>query len=130
MERIISIEEKSFNIKNDWDRYDGYIIKTDKQEIKVGISNGQSCCEDWGEFMSEDDLSTFIGSNLISIYVTDNALKSYDITINDLHDGDVMFVNFETSKGVIQFVAYNIHNGYYGHAAIVRSEQLNITETL
>lgn len=130
MERIISIEKKSFNLKNDWYTYDGYIIKTEKQEIKVGIDNDQACCEEWGEFMSEDDLSTFIGSNLISIYVTDTALKSYDIDINDLYDGAVMFVNFETSKGVLQFVAYNIHNGYYGHDAIVRSEQLNITETL
>lgn len=127
MEKILSIKETSF--ENDgWGYYDGYIITTDKQEIKVGISNGQSCCESWGEFMSQDDLSEFIGANLIKAYVTDTALKSYDI--EDMYEGSAMFVNFDTSKGLFQFVAYNIHNGYYGHDAVFITKGSTYSETL
>ena len=28
-----------------------------------------------------------------------------------------MFVNINTSNGLLQFAAYNNHNGYYGHNA-------------
>jgi len=31
---------------------------------------------------------------------------------------------------ILQFVAYNCHNGYYGHDALVQSEQLNYSECL
>lgn len=51
MEKILKIEETSFDGK------DGFVITTDQQEIKLGIDNGQCCCENWGYFMSEDDLS-------------------------------------------------------------------------
>lgn len=33
----------------------------------------------------------------------------------DLDAGSAMFINVETTKGLLQFVAYNEHNGYYGH---------------
>lgn len=129
-EKIISIREV-FNLK--WSngskrayRHDGYQIVTDKQEILLMISNEQSCCEEWGYLMSEDDLEQFVGAELIDVTVTDTALKTeilpkmYDIS------GDVMFVNLETSKGKLQFVAYNDHNGHYGHDAVVVSNQLNL----
>lgn len=117
MEKILKIEETSFDGK------DGFVITTDQQEIKLGIDNGQSCCENWGYFMSEDDLSEFVGSNLISVKVVDTALKRRD-EIEDLYEGDAMFVNIETSNGLLQFVAYNEHNGYYGHEACVISKQV------
>ena len=41
-----------------------------------------------------------------------------------------MFVNVETDKGLLQFVAYNEHNGYYGHEACVISKHLNESEYL
>ncbi len=41
-----------------------------------------------------------------------------------------MFVNLETNVGLLQFVAYNSHNGYYGHDAVLVSKQLNLTEAL
>jgi tRNA(Ile2) C34 agmatinyltransferase TiaS len=40
-------------------------------------------------------------------------------------EGGVMFVNIETNEGTLQFVAYNEHNGYYGHIAKVQSMQLS-----
>jgi len=27
-----------------------------------------------------------------------------------------MFINIDTSEGLLQFAAYNSHNGYYGHS--------------
>ena len=41
-----------------------------------------------------------------------------------------MFVNLETNKGTLQFVAYNEHSGYYGHEAKVQCTQLMHSETL
>ena len=117
MEKILKIEETSFDGK------DGFVITTDQQEIKLGIDNGQCCCENWGYFMSEDDLSEFVGSNLIAVKVVDTALKKWD-EIEDMYEGDAMFVNIETSNGLLQFVAYNEHNGYYGHEACVISKQV------
>ena len=58
-------------------------------------------------------------------------MKQNDLDLNgDYFEGGVMFVNITTSKGVLQFVAYNEHNGYYGHSACVISKQLNHEECL
>ena len=120
METILKIEETTFDGK------DGFVITTNEQSIKLGIDNGQCCCENWGYFMSEDDTSDFIGAKLIDVKITDTLLKpNDDFDVNDMYEGDVMFVNVETDKGLLQFVAYNEHNGYYGHEACVISKQLN-----
>ena len=130
-EKIIRIEEVTFKSKADCQEFDGYQVITDKQTIKLGISNSQSCCESWGYFMSEDDLKEFEGAELKEITLTDVALKTEIFESKDIDfEGDLMFVNFSTDKGVLQFTAYNQHNGYYGHNAIVISEQLNHEEVL
>jgi len=109
----------------------GYEIKTSKQSIKLLIGDEQSCCESWGYFLSEDDTQYFIGANLRNVTVTDTALKTYDVdNLKYLDNGDVMFVNIKTSRGLLQFVAYNVHNGYYGHKAIVKCSQLNYSRVL
>jgi len=98
------------------------------------ISNGQDCCESWGYFMSEDNFNQFIGAALLDITITDTALNTIDFTgrigPDDLDSGGMMFVNISTSAGLLQFVAYNAHNGYYGHTAYVISEQLKHEEGL
>lgn len=132
-EKIIRIEEVTFKLEADGQEFDGYQVITDKQTIKLGISNYQSCCESWGYFMSEDDLKEFEGAELKEITLTDVALKTEIFKSKDIDlelEGDLMFVNFSTDKGVLQFTAYNQHNGYYGHSAIVISEQLNHEEVL
>ena len=121
MEQILSITESQDT------GYNGYEIKTNEQVIKLQISNGQSCCESYGHFMSEDDLDEFIGADLISVSIVDDALEKVKLEHADeleVYDGGVMFVNLETSKGLLQFVAYNAHNGYYGHEAKVVSRQV------
>lgn len=132
MEKILSIEEvknhpilqKGYN--NSYTiNYDGYLIKTDAQEISILISNEQSCCESWGYAVSEDDLGSFIGSDLLDVKLINKGLNEKMLRHGEsLDEGSIMFVNLETSKGTLQFAVYNGHNGYYGHDAIVNSIQV------
>lgn len=125
-ENILRIEQSTFVIKEDWQEYDGFEIVTDIQTIKIGISNYKECCERFGCIITNDDITEFIGSELKSLVIVDNALNNKKIEdIEYLDNGEVMFVNIETSKGTLQFVAYNEHNGYYGHDAVLISKQLN-----
>lgn len=128
MEKIIRIEEADTGSRYDYNGKSGYNVITDKQTIFVGIANGQNCCENWGYMMSNDDLDSFSGAELKSIEIVDEALNKE--TMVDMYDGAAMFVNFETDKGTLQFVAYNEHNGYYSHEAVVVSKELNHSEHL
>jgi hypothetical protein len=121
-EKIISIDNFTEDNLNE-----GYIVLTNKQSIKLLIDNQRSCCEEWGYFWTNENLKDFIGADLLDVKITDTALNS---DIPDVYEGGVMFVNLETNKGTLQFVAYNSHNGYYGHYAKVVSEQLNHSERL
>lgn len=113
---------------------EGFQVRTNEQVIKLAISNDQSCCEDWGYFLTEDDTDKFVGAELREVRITDtnrsnrqfsNNWEPWDAD-NAIHvdDGDVMFVDLLTSEGTLQFVAYNAHNGYYGHEARVESRQV------
>lgn len=100
------------------------IVKTHNSCITAEIDTSRNCCEIYGGYIiCEDDVSTFIGSSLLKISLTDVALDNHIVKeINSLqnshHSCDfhkIQFINFETTKGVLQFVVYNCHNGYYGH---------------
>lgn len=133
-EKIIRIEEDTFKTKLDYevDAFDGYCIVTDKQIIKIGISNTQCCCEQWGYLTTNDNVNDFIGAELISIEKVDTVLNNKIISELDDWGEEVntMFINFNTSAGTLQFVVYNSHNGYYGHDAVLISKQLNIVTNL
>lgn len=132
MEQILSITEAPFKVQgNDWSKYDGYQIITNEQIIQFGIDNGRSCCESWGHMITNDSTDEFIGATVKDISITDTALNNKKIEeLESLDSGGVMFVNIETDKGLLQFVAYNAHNGYYGHDAVIISKQLTYSETL
>lgn len=128
---IIEVIEECEGFKNEeetWCQYDGFRIRTNQQLIHFGISNEQCCCENWGYFMTNDNPEEFVGAKLLSIDIVDECLVKEKAP--DLYEGGAMFVNFETDKGTLQFTAYNDHNGYYGHGAIVLSKQLKHEETL
>lgn len=130
-EKITSIEEvrgKQF----DYERYNGYIVKTDKQEIFFGISKNKQCCESFGYFTTPDETAEFIGADLLEVKVVDTALdvNRFELFYDENRYNNVMFVNLETSNGLLQFIAYNKHNGYYGHDAIVTSDQLTVGKYL
>lgn len=123
--KIVSIEETRFSNRPDPqypaynDRYEGYVLTMDNGDtIKLGISSGQSCCEEFGYLMSEDDLQSFVGSEYIGTDVVDQSFAVRE-ALGGINIDACMFVNINTSKGLLQFVAYNEHNGYYGHDAVM-----------
>ncbi len=135
METILKIEEIENHklAKDDWNSYEGFKVATDKQEIFLLVSDGASCCEQWGQIVSEDDLTDFIGAELLNLTTTDIALNTKMAEkqgSNYLDCGDIMFMNLETNKGTLQFAVYNAHNGYYGHTGRIISNQLNLEVTL
>ena len=118
-----------------WSDEAGFRVTTTEQQIDLLITDEQSCCESWGYFLTEDDTTKFIGAELRGVRITDTNRStkqfapSFDGDYDNpdkvwLSDGDVMFVDIETDRGILQFVAYNAHNGYYGHTARVSSRQL------
>lgn len=127
MEKILRIEETTFKkTKDDWQSFQGFQIITDKQTIQIGVSDRQSCCESFGCIITNDDTKDFIGAKLKSLAIVDTALNNKKIEeLEYLDEGGAMFVNLETSEGLLQFVAYNAHNGYYGHEGVLVSKQLN-----
>lgn len=112
-------------VETEDENYDGWLIKTTKQTIQILIANGQSCCENWGYFVSEDAVENYINSHLLSINIVDEALnvEKFEQTTGAWVD-DAVFVNLETSKGTLQFAVYNSHNGYYGHEIKILSDQI------
>lgn len=127
-------EIKDYASKEDY--VEGFEIITDKQSIKLVIDNDQLCCENWGYFWCNDSIQSFIGAHLVNVTLTDLALNEAIMKKNALFpndnyfEGNVMFVNVETDRGTLQFVAYNEHNGYYGHRACVTCSQLQHSEGL
>lgn len=134
MEKIVEIRD--YEAKEGYSNVAGFEVVTDKQSIKLYIDNDISCCEKWGYFWCNDNPQDFIGAELRSVILTDTALNEAQMKANDLNpndklfEGGLMFVNLETNKGTLQFVAYNEHNGYYGHEAKVQCTQLMHAETL
>jgi len=122
------------NILGGYADMDGYKVETDKHVIYVLIDNGQSCCESWGYFASEDDLNQFIGAELREINLTDTALNKEKVEKSGYYDGDsggIQFVDFVTDNGVFQLAVYNAHNGYYGHGILVaKDNDIILNETL
>lgn len=132
-EKIIEIKNYEESSESSWSSVAGFEVVTTRQRIKLYIDNSSSCCESWGYFWCNDKPDDFIGAKLLGVSVTDTALNTKKIEAegaDSRDEGGIMFVNLETSKGVLQFVAYNSHNGYYGHSATVESEQLKHSETL
>ncbi len=115
------------------DDYDlGYEIHTSEQVIKILISNSPGCCDRWGFITTEDTLDDIIGGELLSLATIDSELKSHPLTVDreSFYEGGACFVDMLTSKGKLQFVLYNEHNGYYGHEIRIESNQFNHTDTL
>lgn len=120
MSKIISIKEQGFraNASGYSSSYVGYVVALDDGAVyQMGIQDGQSCCENYGYLTSQDDFTDFIGADLLSVAMVDDQLKHYDVS--SVYDGAAMFVNVDTSVGLLQFVAYNEHNGYYSHNAVL-----------
>lgn len=134
MEKIIEIKE--YEGGSDWRTTAGYEVITDKQRIVMEIDNDSQCCESWGYFFSNDQPEDFVGARLLDVKLTDDALNEAKFKEHNVDpksswfEGGLMFVNLETDRGTLQFVAYNDHNGYYSHEARVTCQQLTHAESL
>ena len=131
METILKIEDLELD-GDSWCSQAGYKVTTTDQEIVLVIDNEQSCCETFGYFWCNDKVQDFVGAELWGISLTDTELDAVfmDENVQNMYEGGIMFVDLVTSRGVLQFVAYNSHNGYYGHRAVVKSTQLEHSEIL
>lgn len=121
------------NALGGYSEMDGYKVETESHIFYVLIDNGQSCCESWGYFSSNDDIKQFIGTELKEINLTDKSLNTNKLEESDYFEdeGGIQFVDFVTSNGVLQLVIYNAHNGYYGHGIlVVKDDEILLNETL
>lgn len=127
MARIVSIDsDTTFSLGDKWNSFDGAVIKLDDgSEIKFGIDNSQSCCEQWGYLAPKDDVKDFIGAVLLSVKEVDTfpeGVAKHDWIDEALNSTWGEFgwqgIEVQTNKGVLQFVVYNNHNGYYSHSTI------------
>lgn len=74
----------------------------------LAFDDGQSCCESRYP-TTDDDLSSYVGSTLMSIDVKPGPEQSGEY---DVHETE--FLEVTTSSGHFQIVNHNEHNGYYG----------------
>jgi hypothetical protein len=125
-ERITAIEEVDTVLKNDkgyvYSMAGGFKITTERQTIELLIDESPQCCEEYGYFMSEDDIQGFVGANLLGLNIVDTGLRLEKLPEDDWDKStNTLFVNIETDRGLLQFTAYNSHNGGYGHDAVIRT---------
>ena len=129
IEEFESIGPKDFGNPNSYSHFEGFKIVTDKKEFVIGVSNEHNCCESWGHISSEENFDNFIGAEVIDYKCKDNA-EYTDIELTKKNAGDCVdvydcaFIDFNTSKGQLQFAVYNHHNGYYGHDIKVLEKDL------
>ena len=106
-------------------------IFTDSAKYVVEIDDDQRCCEMYGGYIiCEDDPDSFVGSKLLKIYLTDTSLNTTVVKeINEIQNSynscrfhNIQFINIQTTRGLLQFVVYNCHNGYYGHNIQIRKD--------
>lgn len=107
------------------DRYKGIYITTNRAILKFEIDSSRQCCEHFGYFSYNEfdkPYEHFIGAEIYQIFISNDKnenQKVFDImegVKHDMYDIDsAVFINVMTSKGKIQIVIYNEHNGYYGH---------------
>ena len=126
LEKIVSINYHSdYTFQDDKMEltYDGYIIKTNKQDIQVFISNEQICCEGWSVNLRYQD-HKYTGPyipQLTDFIVTDKP-KWKDTKIGNEADetGDkyenefVITIPLQDDQN-IKIIVRNTHNGYYKH---------------
>lgn len=132
MSKIESIKEvDDVKLSNEtWAQFTGYEVKTATDTYQVLISNEQSCCEDFGYLTTNDNIQEFIGAELLEVVTTDTSLSGKNF-MDGIEEADCMFVDFKTSKGTLQLVVYNQHNGYYGHdVLLLKNNKAEVETTL
>lgn len=111
-EIITSIEPVyDFSLNNEYQKYDGYKITTNKREILFLIC-GQDHSQT-GVITTNANLKDFIGASFFGY------TKVYSREIDNNFESDIggnyiAFLNIHTSKGICDLAVHNSNNGYYG----------------
>jgi len=98
---------KMFIEKNRWCEDSLVIEFDDKNKIRI-FDDGQSCCEN-RYIHTDDDLSAFVPSKLISV-----SLRKAPSIEDEYGEHEVQFLIIKTSLGEFTLETHNEHNGYYG----------------
>lgn len=111
-------------------RREGYRVTTTEQHIDLLIDAEGQCCEKFGYLWTNERPRDFVGATLLGVRSNGESIdgeRSLDADYFDPHPNDraAMFIDLLTDRGILQFVAYNEHNGSYEHLASVRSRQLD-----
>ncbi len=113
----------------------GEIIMPDSsiKKFSIGISNEQSCCEDFGVHvrLSGQNLDLVENDNLIRdpIKISSSPRWAYANT-NSSSEDNFADVVIETEKGKLEIELYNNHNGYYSHTIFYEYDGYKDTQSL
>lgn len=114
--KILNIKLCRFRRKNnneDSIRYEGYVIECENNSVLIGVDDNPQCCETYGCLSNRNDLSYYIGSELLS--VEEVLFNDCIYKIKNPERTDVMFVNVNTSLGTLQLALYNEHRDSCEH---------------
>jgi hypothetical protein len=123
MSKIVAIDPDSAWNAGEYNQpHVGVTISLDDgRAVRFGISDGQSCCEDFNYLHPADDYPNFVGAEyqgLREIYTwpasIDNPYAEYGFDA-----GGFQAIEVATDRGPLQFVVYNAHNGYYSHSTVI-----------
>lgn len=125
MAKIVTINVDASMVSNH-DRYprsyEGVRIVLDNgEEIFFGINMASNCCEQYDYLHSVDDPEEFVGATFVRLDEKDTWPENVGEEEPTYWDcGGFQAIDIVTDCGVMQFVVYNSHNGYYSHATILK----------
>jgi hypothetical protein len=127
--KVVSIE-LDYKHEVDWQSFDGVRFGfEDGTSFFFGISDSQSCCENWGYLHAQDDVSAHIGATWLKWEETNTWPFETEKPEYGFDEGGFQAINVFTSAGLLQFVVYNAHNGYYGHSVIAKMGKQTVLDT-
>ena len=132
IEYVKEVKEFKSKYKGDFYSYEGYEIRTTRQQIHVLIESGQLCCEEYGSKIElpqwMTSLDQLVGAKLIRVYWGKD-LKPFTTTQYG-GDWNACCIIVDTNKGRIKIILYNYHNGYYPHRYRVSWKNYESEDTL
>lgn len=101
------------------------LVFTDGTQLEFGINMVSDCCERFDYLHSDIVPEEFVGAKLLKVEEIDTWPKSISIPASavrydnphevDCDGGGYQAIRILTTKGEMEFVVYNSHNGYYSH---------------
>lgn len=125
MKKILTIDVNAQIEHKDYPRgsMDGVrITYDDGSSTEFGIESGQHCCESWNYLHSVDDPDEFIGAKVLAVEEVDTWPDTIPPCGHGGSDFGFQAIRVTTDRGLLDFVVYNEHNGYYSHSTLFRHD--------